>query len=1028
MILNTFMIIVGFSWTILATFFRTTIDPWFDTYPLLSTIILATVLLTYATSLILAGCTIGKPFPPKKKKQKGVSAPPVHYILQWILIGSAVLVGGIVLNHSNQLMSWLLWLLGGVILLSQFLFVMTPSSFQQESNTGEIVSVPNRLMLKEGAYSFWDTAIMSGGFFLTIGALLKSFSLVGELLSIGTGLSWVLGAIAFSVVSSFYLGGMTTRQRTSPRSMIPEENFSLFPGAVPVKYSLMDAHSSHIDSLSFFQTTKNGILFWGASKNGRLTFTRALAGETSRAYMEFQLSSLKNTPEQLSMAELKKLFYKINLHKPALLYIPDYQDTLSTIVNQTDREAIRKTLLRLLSMKDVLVVMGAADLAEVPQEFRSAPYVQWTIELPVPDHITRIGFLRLSLLRHSRTNDILPGNVPLLTEEMIEGLDLSKLSKMMEGFSLEDIEDILEKSFKNARNQKRSLRQLDIDVSIRRKMQGWEDPTLEPMDSIRTRMTDEAVRPALVLKGAEHILKQKRRSGEAILIVGKEFQLRKMIAQKLAEQEKYHFSGINQKEFVRDSLGALRNFIIQNKRMRPVVLYVDPLEVLFPRVQLSHFGYHGEIYNQKVIELSQSLQERQFWIVCGTTSTNEIDPMILRKFSRIIEVGDLHRELMQDVEGYAMEKLLEGSPPEAIDFSRFHLFAPPKEEKTPSGTPIDNVSNTGSHPVFRLSLLEIPPPPISGFFGRESLQNGILNVLETARMNIRTGGSSILGSFLFLGPPQSGKKTLSEHLSLQIFKKHDAFVYRDMGLYDELYFASQFIRKQAEPPRSNPPIPEGLWDVFSNDTMRLVYLDNVERAHPSVWDSLLSVFRDGKITWKNKILPIPQSIFVLSSTLFSPQDFMGAEPWERPERVIRAIQNSNRRLAFLPLFQAPFLKQLDLILSFPEYGPDEVRQIVTQASNRVLHEFGRHISREGSLTVDPELYDALAQKLDVPRHGLTRLDKTIQTLFVPALKQIQDRLSTSQEVFDFVMYWNGNGISMNALARNEAIVEVMPTS
>ncbi len=1027
MILNAFMIVAGLSWVVLATFFRSTVDPWFNDYPLLSTLVLATVLLTYATSLILAGSTIGKPLPVKKKKQKGMSAPPVHYILQWALIGIVLIGAGIFVDNTHPLMSWLLWLTGGVILLSQFLFLMIPSTFQQEADSGEIVTVPNQLILKEKAFNFWDTSILAGGFFLIIGALLKSFSDVGGLLSIGTGLAWILGSISFAVVSSFHLGRTSARRKTSSRDLVPEENFSFFNGVVPIKHALMEAYANHINSLSLFRATKNGILFWGASEDGRKTFVRTLSGETGRAYMEYQLSSLKDISHEALAHELKKLSYKILLHKPVLLYIPDYQESLSTMVNPTDRDTIRKLLLRLLSMKNALIVMGASDIHEIQQEFRSLPYVQWAIELPLPDLKTRIGLLRLALLKQSRKNEILPGNIPILTQEMTEGLDLPKLAEMMEGFSQEDLEDILQRSIKNARELKRPLRQLDIDVSIRRKMQGWQDPTLEPMDSIRTRMTDEAIKPALIFRAADRILKQKRRLGEAILIVGKEYSIRKMIAQQLATREKYHFSSINQKEFARDNLGAFRNFIIQNKRLRPAVLYVDPLEILFPRVQLSHFSYHGEIYNQKVIELSQSLQERQFWVICGTVSTNEIDPMILRKFSRILEVGEVQRDLLQDVEGYAMEKLLEGSHPDSIDFSRFNLFNSPEETKTQTSAPETPVQEEEAPPGFKLNLLEIPPPPVSGFFGRETLQNEILNVLETSRLHIRTGGSSLLGSFLFLGASQSGKKTLSEHLSRQVFQKNDAFVYRDMGLYDELYFAEQFFRKQTNSPRSNPPVPDGLWDVFSSDANRLVYLDNVERAHPSLWDSILPILRDGKISWQNRNIPLQQTIFVLASTLFSPHDFIEAEPWERPDTVIRAVQNSNRRLAFLPLFQAPFLKQLDLILPFPEYGPEEVLRIATQASNQILHEFSRTIAREGSLTVDPELYDALAAKLDVPRNGLARLDKTLQTLFVPALRQIHEKLETPEESYDFVLYWNGTGISMNAQARSEPREEAVPS-
>ncbi|MHB1285672.1 MAG: AAA family ATPase [Leptospirales bacterium] len=1019
------MIATGFTWVILATFFRTMIDPWFNTYPLISTLVLSIVLLTYATSLILSGSVIGKPIL-AKKKQKGVISPPLHYVLQWALIGAITIAIGVFIDQINPIMSWLLWLTGGVILLSQFLFLLIPSTFQQESSSGEIVTVPNRLLLKEKAYNFWDTSILAGGFFMIIGALLKSFSDVGGLLSIGTGLSWMLGAISFAVVSSFHLGSVSGQGKTASVSLIPEENFSFFQGSIPIKHALMEAYSNHINTLTLFRATKNGILFWGPSEKGRKTFARTLAGETGRAYIELRLSDLKDLSTQTLSIESKKLVYKIHLHRPVVLYIVDYQEALATMGGGIERDAIKRYLLRLLSLKNALVVMGATDIQGIQQEFRSPPFVHWMIELSLLDIKTRVGLLHLDLIKQSRKNEVLPGNIPILSQEMIEGLDLFKLADMMEGFSLEDIEDILQKSIKNARDLKRPLRQLDIDVSIRRKTQGWHDPTLEPMDSIRNRMTDEAIRPALLFKAADRILKQKRRFGEALLIVGKEYALRKMIAQQLADREKYHFSSINPKEFARDNLGAFRNFILQNKRTRPVVLFVDPLEILFPRVQLSHFSYHGEIYNQKVIELSQSLQERQFWVVCGTSSINEVDPMILRKFSRVIEVGELQRELHQEVEGYAMEKLLEGSSPDAIDFSRFHLFGSPK-----TSTPESDILSESSHSKaqangFHLNLLEMPPPAISGFFGRDSLQNSILNTIETARLNIRTGGSSVLGAFMFLGPTQSGKRTLSEHLSQQVFQKNDSFVYRDMGLFDEIYFAEQFLNKPTDAPRTNPSLPEGLWDVFSVDSKRLVYLDHVERAHPSLWPSILPILRDGKISWKSKTIPISQSIFVLSSTLFSPHDFVESEPWERPDAVIASVQNSNRRLAFLPLFQLPFLKQLDLILPFSDYSPEEIQQVATQASNQLLKDFARNIDREGSLTVDPELYLAIAEKLEVPHHGMSRLDKTLTNLFVPVLKQVREKLEEPGENYDFVLYWSGSGVSMNAQARAEAREEVVP--
>ncbi len=1028
MILNATLIAFGFIWVVAATFFRTVLDPWFSAYPLLSTLVLAIILLTYATTLILSGSNLGRPLSSKKKSFQGTTSPPFYYIVQWAFIALTIVIGGLSVRTGNGILAALLWLTGAVILLSLFLFLMIPQSFRTESTTGEIVAVANRLHLKEGAFGFWDTCILAGGFFLVIGSLLQPFSLVSGYLSIGTGLAWLLGAISFAIISSFFLGGFARVEKSPYVSLIPEENLAFFVGRSPTKSALLEAYTSHVRSRSIFRATRNGILLWGPSNKGQLHFVRALAGETGRALLEFPLSTLKDISPNGAAEKTKNLFYKIHLHKPTVVFIPDYQDILAhTSPHSGAWDNAKSFLARLSTQKDALIIGVAKDIEEIPQEFRSPPLIHWTIELPTPDLGTRIGLLRITLKNQAQKNELLPGNLPLLTEEMIGGYDLKKLADLMEGFDTEDIEEIVQNSLKNARNVKRPLRQLDLDVAIRRKMQGLEDPTLEPMEYIRSRLTPEILQPAIVEKAATRILTQKRRTNDALLIIGHDPLLRKMLVKQLAERERYHFATINQKELARDSLGAFRNFIIQNKRNRPAMLFVDPVELLFPRVQLSHFGYHGEIYNQKVIELSQVLQERQFWLVCGTPNINDVDPMILRKFGRIIELADIQRELTQEVEDFALGQILDGTLPEEISLSRFNLLKSSRPSQENGELPGNSDGETKTSP-FRLFVNPVPDSPIPGLYGRTDTQAEILGTLDSSRLNIRPHGSAVLGSFFFLGPSQSGKKTLAEHLAYHMHKHKDSFVYRDMSLYEELYFAEQFIHKPLDTRKTGPVVPEGLWDVLSKNPERVLYLDNAERAHPSLWDSILPVLSDGALSWHKKVLPVPGIIVILGTTLFSPTDFEGKEPWERSSEIVRTVQRTNRRLAYLPIFQEPFLRYIDLIVPFPSHTLEEILEITTVSSNRILRDFAEKITRDGSLKVDPSVYDSLAGKLDPEKTGLARLEKTVQNAFLQPLKVLKETIETSKDVHDFTLFWNNDRIALDDRVRTETPEPAMPSA
>ncbi|EQD77766.1 ATPase AAA-2 domain protein, partial [mine drainage metagenome] len=99
------------------------------------------------------------------------------------------------------------------------------------------------------------------------------------------------------------------------------------------------------------------------------------------------------------------------------------------------------------------------------------------------------------------------------------------------------------------------------------------------------------------------------------------------------------------------------------------------------------------------------------------------------------------------------------------------------------------------------------------------------------------------------GPNQTGKKTMAQAMSEFLYKKPKSLIYRDMSLYEELYYSEQFIRKPVLD-RSPVNVPEGLWDLLKENPDQLVYLDNIERAHPSVWTSVEELLRTGALHWQ----------------------------------------------------------------------------------------------------------------------------------------------------------------------------------
>ncbi len=1014
----------------LGTILRKYIDPLFEDYPLLATLALGLVILTFITAIMIISTNYAKPLQSRSKKKRpgDTPPPPTSFFLEWGIIASILILIGVHFSSIQSTLAWGLWITGGAIFVSILFFLMIPSTIPQQLPSGEITTQQNILHLPPGAFAFWTTSIFTGGFFLVIGAFLKPYATVASITSFGVGTGWCISALTFAILTGILLGGITVVQGGNNRKLVPEENFNTFQGNQELKISMMKAYSDFINHLGLFRAEHNGILLWGGTPAGRNTIIRSFAGESGRALIEIKISSFNLLEKHILKDQLQRFFRRIKPLQPTLLLITDYEEILGTSDGALPPplESIRWVLEQILHMKNTLVIATATSLTAIPEDFKTSPLMTWVIEVPLPDSLSRSSILKRTLLIEARKKEATSGDIPLISEEMVNGYDLKKLGEMMDGFSIEIIDEIVQSAINTARDLKRSLRQLDLDVSIRKKKQGIQDPTIGPMEAIRAMLTPEKIRLTLIEKAVEVALQNKKRSREPIIIVGPDPILRMQIIQLLAERELFSFNALLQKELSRNSLAAMRNFIIQSRKKRPAILYIDPIELLFPRVQLSNFGYHGEIYNQKVIELTQVLQDKQYWFVGSNPQISSIDPMILRKLTKVIDINELQRELIGQIEEHALAQILDGTPLEEVDLSQFFKEPIIQKEKHPENKK-EVVEELHELSNIQINLPQLPPTLIPGYFGREEAQEEILSVLDSSKMKIRTGNSKLLGSFFFIGPNQTGKKTMAQAISESLYKNPKSFIYRDMSLYEELYYSEQLIRKPVLD-RASVNVPEGLWDLLKENPNQLIYLDNIERAHPSIWTPIEELLRTGALHWQRQEIPLPGLTIVMATTLFSPQEIEALDVDDRATELARIVQKNDRRLAYLPVFQTPFLSLLDRIIPFVPYTENELRNVIEFEINRILRSFLE--GKKGNMTIstDLELTDGLLNHVAQKHPDFSKTRIITQNLMLPVLHKLEEKIVSHGTSEEITLFWSGNKIDIISHAHAQPIPEHASTA
>jgi ATP-dependent Clp protease ATP-binding subunit ClpB len=310
-----------------------------------------------------------------------------------------------------------------------------------------------------------------------------------------------------------------------------------------------------------------------------------------------------------------------------------------------------------------------------------------------------------------------------------------------------------------------------------------------------------------------------------------------------------------------------------------------------------------------------------------------------------------------------------------------------------TGVPVTKLMESESQKLTRMeNILE------KRVVGQEKAIKAVSAAIRRSRAGISEEDQP-LGSFMFLGPTGVGKTETARALAEFLFNDESALVRLDMSEYMEKHDISKMI--------GSPPGYVGhddggqLTDKIRRRPYSVVLLDEIEKAHPEVFNILLQILEDGRLTdakgrtasFKNCILIMTsnagsENIKEMSSLGFGKDSYKGNQERLR-EKVSEALKKE---------FSPEFINRIDEIVIFNYLREKEIRRIVTLELRKVKERLKR---KNLKLKVSNEAKRLLAQKGFDPRLGARPLKRVIQqeVLDPLAFKIVSGEIKEGDQVF-----------------------------
>jgi ATP-dependent Clp protease ATP-binding subunit ClpC len=273
--------------------------------------------------------------------------------------------------------------------------------------------------------------------------------------------------------------------------------------------------------------------------------------------------------------------------------------------------------------------------------------------------------------------------------------------------------------------------------------------------------------------------------------------------------------------------------------------------------------------------------------------------------------------------------------------------------------------------------------------GQDAAIKAVASAVRRARAGVKDPRRPT-GVFIFLGPTGVGKSHLAKHLAVFLFGDEDALVRIDMSEYTEKFSVSRLM---GAPPGYVGYEESGqLTESVRRRPYSVVLLDEIEKAHPEVFNVLLQVMDDGRLTdsqgrnvdFKNTILIMTGNIGARLIAEDRRHGFAsGAAPQtgeQSYERMKQKVMDELKRT-----FRPEFLNRVDDVLVFHALSPEEIRNIVDIELRRVQEQLR---DRDIELELSDEVRDLLCSEGYDPRLGARPLRRAIQRLIEDPVAEV----------------------------------------
>jgi ATP-dependent Clp protease ATP-binding subunit ClpC len=358
------------------------------------------------------------------------------------------------------------------------------------------------------------------------------------------------------------------------------------------------------------------------------------------------------------------------------------------------------------------------------------------------------------------------------------------------------------------------------------------------------------------------------------------------------------------------------------------------------------------------------------------------DAVRAQDFDRAGELRDREMEIKAEIRAIAQSKKSESvngeDPSPIVDEEDIAQIV-----ASWTGVPVNKLTESESE-----KLLHMEDTLHQRLVGQEEAVKAISRAIRRARVGLKSPNRPI-ASFIFSGPTGVGKTELAKSLAAYFFGSEDAMIRLDMSEYMERHTVSKLI--------GSPPgyvgYNEGgqLTEAVRRRPYTVVLFDEIEKAHPDVFNMLLQILEDGRLTdAKGRTVDFKNTLLIMTSNIGSKViekggsglgfEFSAENQADAQYTRIRSLVNEELKQYFRP----EFLNRLDEIIVFRQLTKDEVKEIADILLNEV---FGRLTEQGITLEVTERFKDRLVEEGFNPSYGARPLRRAIMRLLEDSLAE-----------------------------------------